>query len=238
MNSDSTLTKILMSSLGGNCRTSLLLAASPSADNITESTSTLRFGERAKKIKTAVKANEKKSQEALQKQVQALLAEVARLKAYIAELEKAVGDGRTGSLDTEELLRTAAATAGTSRAGVNIGELLLLESNLAEEKETQKMLELQLREAQAETQAAEADLQPLIRRADEAEEAATKAQKDADELIAEMQRYVFADIRAIRLIAIWIHVWLNLSPARVMLAWHGQSSRQMRGLQPIWRTML
>ena len=177
---DSTLTKILMSSLGGNCKTALLLAASPSSDNVTESISTLRFGERAKKIKTAVKANEQKSQAALQKQVELQQEEIARLKAYIAELEKVVGEGGAGSVDTGELQRMATVAGVDRRTDASVGELVLLESELADEKEKQKMLDLELREAQAETQAAEAELQPYVRQAEEAVVALEKAQQDAD----------------------------------------------------------
>eukprot|EP01046_Picozoa_sp_COSAG06_P026121 COSAG06_NODE_2231_length_7287_cov_56.373539_9_plen_722_part_00 len=190
---DSTLTKILMSSLGGNCRTSLLLAASPSFDNVTETVSTLRFGERAKRIKTAVVANEKKSQAALQKQVEALLEEIVRLKAYIAELERAVGQGGGASgVDMGELQRTATAAAVGRHGDAGVGELVLLEAKLAEEKEKGKMLEIELRAAQAETQAAEADQPAYIRRAEEAEAKALKAEEDAEqgvsERLAEMER--------------------------------------------------
>ena len=77
------------------------------------------------------------------------------------------------------------------------------------------MLALQLRQAQTETQAAEADLQPYIRRVDEAEAAAEKAQRDADELIAEMQRYAFPHFFvafASRLVTCWTHVCSNTAP--------------------------
>ena len=48
---ESVLTRLLSDSLGGNCKTTLLIAASPCAYNVEETLSTLRFGERAKKIK-------------------------------------------------------------------------------------------------------------------------------------------------------------------------------------------
>ena len=58
---DSKLTRILQSSLGGNTKTSLLLACSPHPDNGAETATTLRFGERAKLIKTKVKVNQQRS---------------------------------------------------------------------------------------------------------------------------------------------------------------------------------
>ena len=52
---------------------------------------------------------------ALQKQVEALLEEIVRLKAYIAELERAVGQGGGASgVDMGELQRTATAAAVSS----------------------------------------------------------------------------------------------------------------------------
>ena len=57
---DSKLTRILQSSLGGNTKTALLLACSPHPDNGAETATTLRFGERAKLIKTKVKINQQR----------------------------------------------------------------------------------------------------------------------------------------------------------------------------------
>ena len=47
---ESKLTRVLQESLGGNSRTSLLIACSPSIYNSEETISTLRFGKRAKNI--------------------------------------------------------------------------------------------------------------------------------------------------------------------------------------------
>jgi hypothetical protein len=184
---DSTLTKILMASLGGNCRTSLLLAASPSPDNFAETISTLRFGERAKKIKTALKANEKKSQAALQKQVAALLRRISELEAYITELEGALGQGGV-SVDVDTLQRNASVGTAGRRSDATVGDLLLLQSQLADEKERTKLLEYELDAAQKETQAAESYIQSHARELTEAKAAAQKAADDAEECIAEMQR--------------------------------------------------
>ncbi|XP_010278756.1 PREDICTED: kinesin-like protein KIN-1 [Nelumbo nucifera] len=54
---DSKLTRILQDALGGNSRTALLCCCSPSTLNASESLSTLRFGARAKHIKTSPRAN-------------------------------------------------------------------------------------------------------------------------------------------------------------------------------------
>lgn len=54
---DSKMTRILQNSLGGNCRTTMIICCSPSSYNEAETRSTLLFGTRAKTIKNAVTAN-------------------------------------------------------------------------------------------------------------------------------------------------------------------------------------
>ena len=76
---DSKLTQLLQASFGGNCKTSLLLACSPSSWNEMESLSTLRFGQRAKQIEnTAVRAIEKSPRELKQR--------IVELEALVASL--------------------------------------------------------------------------------------------------------------------------------------------------------
>lgn len=58
---DSKLTRILQESLGGNSQTCLVITCSYSAYNDRETLSTLRFGNRAKSIKNAVKQNAERS---------------------------------------------------------------------------------------------------------------------------------------------------------------------------------
>eukprot|EP00493_Phyllostaurus_siculus_P013306 UN13503 len=57
---DSVLTRLLSDSLGGNCKTTLLIACSPSSFNADETITTARFGARAKKIKIKQKLMQKK----------------------------------------------------------------------------------------------------------------------------------------------------------------------------------
>ncbi|XP_031610630.1 kinesin-1 heavy chain-like [Oreochromis aureus] len=54
---DSKMTRILQDSLGGNCRTTMVICCSPSAYNDAETRSTLLFGQRAKTIKNQVSMN-------------------------------------------------------------------------------------------------------------------------------------------------------------------------------------
>ncbi|XP_019737397.1 kinesin heavy chain-like isoform X2 [Hippocampus comes] len=54
---DSKMTRILQDSLGGNCRTTIVICCSPSASNEAETKSTLMFGQRAKTIKNTASVN-------------------------------------------------------------------------------------------------------------------------------------------------------------------------------------
>ncbi|XP_054621042.1 kinesin-1 heavy chain-like [Dunckerocampus dactyliophorus] len=54
---DSKMTRILQDSLGGNCRTTMVICCSPSSYNDAETRSTLLFGQRAKTVKNTVSLN-------------------------------------------------------------------------------------------------------------------------------------------------------------------------------------
>ena len=85
---DSKLTFILRESLGGNSKTTLLIACSPHLYNLEETISTLRFGQRAKSIRNQVKINAHRSVAELELIVQKLQSEVSRLRAYSKTLEQ------------------------------------------------------------------------------------------------------------------------------------------------------
>ena len=84
---DSVLTRILQNALGGNSKTLMLCAISPSMDNYEETLSTLRYADRAKKIKCHAKVNES----ATDKLIRELKEENERLKKQLETL----GDGPT-----------------------------------------------------------------------------------------------------------------------------------------------
>lgn len=63
---DSKLTRVLQDSLGGNSKTVLIIAVSPSSFNAAETVSTMRFGMRAKSIENKVKINATRSVEELE----------------------------------------------------------------------------------------------------------------------------------------------------------------------------
>ena len=84
---ESKLTRVLQESLGGNSKTCLIITCSPSIYNESESLSTLRFGERAKKIKNKPKINKEVTVAELQKLVDKLREDLKKANARIAQLE-------------------------------------------------------------------------------------------------------------------------------------------------------
>jgi hypothetical protein len=62
---DSTLTRLLQDSLGGNTKTLMISTIGPSAENYNETLSTLRYANRAKNIKNRPRVNENKRDELL-----------------------------------------------------------------------------------------------------------------------------------------------------------------------------
>jgi len=64
---ESKLTRILKDSLGGNYKTTLIVACSPHSYNAEETLSTLNFAKRAKNVKNKVKINVKRSVDDLER---------------------------------------------------------------------------------------------------------------------------------------------------------------------------
>ncbi len=87
---DSKLTRVLQESLGGNSKTCLIITCSPSIFNQQETISTLRFGERAKRIKNKPKINKEIT--------------VAELKLEIENLEKIINKGNKRILQLEQFI--------------------------------------------------------------------------------------------------------------------------------------
>jgi kinesin family protein 5 len=81
---DSKLTLILKNSLGGNSKTTLIICCAPESRHTMETISTLRFGERAKKIKNNAKINEELGIPELKRLLQLAQSEIAQLKSVVA----------------------------------------------------------------------------------------------------------------------------------------------------------
>ena len=85
---DSKLTRILQESIGGNSQTSLIIACSMSSYNDKETLSTLRFGQRAKKIQNKPVVNQERSSKELIKQVGQLQNELKKQAEIINSIHR------------------------------------------------------------------------------------------------------------------------------------------------------
>ena len=81
---DSKLTRVLTDSLGGNSKTTLIICCAPELSHLPETLSTLRFGERAKRIKNNAKVNEELSVSELKQLLRNARREIQELKAQLA----------------------------------------------------------------------------------------------------------------------------------------------------------
>ncbi len=83
---DSTLTRLLSNSLGGNAKTCLVITASPSTFNAAETHSTMMFGKRAKMMKNKPKVNAELTIEEYKKLLAKAEATIKRQQALINAL--------------------------------------------------------------------------------------------------------------------------------------------------------
>lgn len=77
---ESKLTHLLKDSLGGNSKTVIICTLNPNQMAIRETLSTLKFAERAKKIKNKARVNEQGNEGLFKKKYEELLKEIERLK--------------------------------------------------------------------------------------------------------------------------------------------------------------
>ena len=117
---DSKLTFLLKDALGGRARCTLLACVSPAMVNVEETTSTLKFAQRAKMVKVRAVVNEESIGSANE-----LAAEVTRLRAMLAEGGGSGGGGGASCADVaalEDIMakanRAAAAAAKDSEEEV------------------------------------------------------------------------------------------------------------------------
>ena len=87
---DSKLTRILQDSLGGNCKTTMVIACSSSDWNRAETLSTLRFGARAKTIKNRARAAVERSIDDYKRLLQRSEAALKRSRRRLEVLETAL----------------------------------------------------------------------------------------------------------------------------------------------------
>ncbi|KAK0145340.1 Kinesin-1 heavy chain [Merluccius polli] len=99
---DSKMTRILQDSLGGNCRTTMVICCSPSAYNEAETKSTLLFGQRAKTIKNNVTLNVELTAEQWKKKWEKEKEKNKTLKNTATWLENELNRWRKGESVPEE----------------------------------------------------------------------------------------------------------------------------------------
>ncbi len=133
---DSKLTMILTDALGGNSKTTLIICCNPDFKHAPETISTLRFGERAKKIKNNARINEEFSVEELKALLAAARKEIYQLKQKL-KITDGSYDEATLSRDLEDQDSQNPAREEELRSEIAILRQRLL--NLEEELEMERL---------------------------------------------------------------------------------------------------
>uniref|UniRef100_A0AAY4A5A7 Kinesin-like protein n=1 Tax=Denticeps clupeoides TaxID=299321 RepID=A0AAY4A5A7_9TELE len=176
---DSKMTRILQDSLGGNCRTTIVICCSPSSFNEAETKSTLMFGQRAKTIKNTVSVNVELTAEQWKKKYEKEKEKNKTLRNTITWLENELNRWRNGEMDRDAKI---ASTPNLPSAG----RLTDVEKDKceAELSKLYKQLDDKDDEINVQSQLAEKLKQQML----EQEELLASSRRDHDNLQAELTR--------------------------------------------------
>jgi hypothetical protein len=190
---DSKLTRLLQESLGGNCKTTLLIACSPHTDNVDETVGTLKFGQRAKTITNKVTVNEEKSAAELQAIIRALTAEVNELRVYCSGLEAALtaAGGDPAAVKVAAAVNAAASGDGADGGGGG-GDAAAEAALRAQLSKTQELLRI----SQEETQEAQKEKDEERKSAEQAMAEGAVAKAAMEKMAAKRERETAIVMRA------------------------------------------
>ncbi|KAL0966493.1 hypothetical protein UPYG_G00295930 [Umbra pygmaea] len=173
---DSKMTRILQDSLGGNCRTTIVICASPSAYNESETKSTLMFGQRAKTIKNTVCVNVELTAEQWKKKYEREKEKGKALRNTITWLENELNRWRNGeSVPVDEQFDKEKAQA----------EVLALD-NVPNDKPASTPNMPQLRLTDAEKDKCEVELAKLYKQLDDKDDEINQQSQLAEKLKQQM----------------------------------------------------
>lgn len=183
---DSKLTRLLMEALGGNSRTTLVICCAPELRHMSETVSTLRFGERAKRIQNRAKVNEELSMDELKQLLLAARREITQLKGE-QEDRNATGDlspkssmgSLVGLLDESCVQDKDAVPCDVGHHKDN-DKCLVMDRSLASSREESDRLKLALEEANNELLSLRARYATLEEEL-EVERAGAAAEKDCEQ---------------------------------------------------------
>uniref|UniRef100_A0A4W5Q6C4 Kinesin-like protein n=1 Tax=Hucho hucho TaxID=62062 RepID=A0A4W5Q6C4_9TELE len=174
---DSKMTRILQDSLGGNCRTTMVICASPSAYNEAETKSTLMFGQRAKTIKNTVCLNVELTAEQWKKKYEREKAKNATLRSTVTWLENELNRWRNGeSVPVEEQFDKEKANA----------EVQALDNVVNNEKMTPSPSIPGVKLTDAEKEKCEAELSKLFKQLDDKDDEINQQSQLAEKLKQQM----------------------------------------------------
>ncbi|RXN07049.1 kinesin-1 heavy chain isoform X1 [Labeo rohita] len=174
---DSKMTRILQDSLGGNCRTTIVICCSPSSFNEAETKSTLMFGQRAKTIKNTVSVNVELTAEQWKKKYEKEKEKNKTLRNTITWLENELNRWRNGeSVPIEEQYDKEKANA----------DVLALDNVINNDKITSSPSMPGLKFTDAEREKCEAELAKLYKQLDDKDDEINQQSQLAEKLKQQM----------------------------------------------------